>query len=56
MSGSGLKCIDLNNDFIKIWGKNYSYNEECAKVANNVDTVKKVENVLQTCKWLYQEK
>ena len=51
MALSGLKCIDLNNDCIKILGINYSYNEECARVANYVNTVKKVQNVVQTWKW-----
>jgi len=47
---SGLKCIDLIKECIRILGVSYSYNEECSKNADFIEAVKKIENVVQTWK------
>ena len=42
----GMKCVDLENDSIKILGVYYSYNDEIVKIKNYLEVIESIENVI----------
>ena len=42
----GMKCVDLENDSIKILGVHYSYNDEIVKSKNYLEVIESIENVI----------
>ena len=47
----GTKNINLNNDYIKILGVCFSYNEDLFKEKNYTEVVKKMEDVIAIWRW-----
>ena len=46
-----MKNINLNNDYIKILGVCFSYNEDLFKEKNYTEVVKKMEDVIAIWRW-----
>ena len=44
---SGMECIDLTNNSIKILGIHFSYNKKFENEENFIELIKKIENVLK---------
>ena len=50
MAVCGLRCIDLNNDTLKILGTHFSYNEKLKEEKNFYKTVTDIQPVLKIWK------
>ena len=46
----GLRCVDLNNDTLKILGTHFSYNEKLKEEKNIYETVTDIQRILNTWK------
>ena len=46
MAVCGLRCIDLNNDILKILATHFSYNEKLEEEKNVYKTVTDIQQVL----------
>ena len=47
----GLKCVDLNNDSIRILGYHFSYNNNIFKEKNFQEVVNRIESTLSIWRW-----
>ena len=44
---SGMKCVNLNNETVKILGVHFSYNKDLEQDKNFCEHIVKIENVLK---------